>query len=374
MEEDHPNYVIFDNFEFTGKCGMADFAVMGCGTSYSTFTKWYMHGWTYTAANGAQNAEAIRGNTGGCSPWPQTNNTFSYLVIDGSDSPPQSGTGLFGDCYNFEGNIFRHLCNAVVCNNMHLVHDNLFEYVDENSDGSGHGNVFESNSESNQINSFYNNVIRHIGTLAAIGVNVWLYPYSTDYIFNNLLYDIVAGTNYWDANTGSSTSWYLFNNTFQVGSASRMVFNQNNTPVMYSYNNHYITDYGTSESSVFAVTTNLTYSNDIIQSNSTANGQGYTSSEGYAYSPASGSAATVGAGTNKQSYCTALSSAGLSDAATACQSDTRYACTYNSSNHTVTCPARTVVARPSSGAWGVGAYQSASDPPASPTLFPPSVH
>ena len=95
----------------------------------------------------------------------------------------------------------------------------------------------------------------------------------------------------------------------------------------------------------------------------------YTSGETYAYSPVASANSTVGAGTNEYSgYCAALSTAGLTAAATACESDTTYACTYNTSNHTVTCPTRTVNARPASGAWDVGAYEfTGGSTPSPPT-------
>jgi hypothetical protein len=71
----------------------------------------------------------------------------------------------------------------------------------------------------------------------------------------------------------------------------------------------------------------------------------------------------VGTGTNETTnLCAAIAAAAVSnptlaDAAIACKSGTGYACTYNTGNHTVTCPARTRTARPVTGAWDVGAYQ-----------------
>jgi hypothetical protein len=60
-----------------------------------------------------------------------------------------------------------------------------------------------------------------------------------------------------------------------------------------------------------------------------------------------------------QSLCTAIL-AFNSAAGTACQSATGYACSYNTSNHTVSCPALTLVGRPASAAWDTGAYQGAT--------------
>src|SRR6185437_4772874 len=93
-----------------------------------------------------------------------------------------------------------------------------------------------------------------------------------------------------------------------------------------------------------------TYVTEQTMSHAIATTNGYTSSQLFAYSPVSATAPTVGTGTNRQSYCNALSSAGLTDAATACQSDTGYACSYNTSDHTMNCPTRSATARPT-GAW-----------------------
>jgi hypothetical protein len=106
-----------------------------------------------------------------------------------------------------------------------------------------------------------------------------------------------------------------------------------------------------------------------------ATAAGYTASEGFAYSPTSGSSPTVGAGTNEGTthlaFCSALSTAAgldstLSDAAAACQNDTRYACLYNVSNHSNSCPSRTANARPATAAWDQGAYQGTSTQSSAP--------
>jgi hypothetical protein len=71
----------------------------------------------------------------------------------------------------------------------------------------------------------------------------------------------------------------------------------------------------------------------------------------------------VHAGANEQTLCATI--AGLNPAAgIACQSDTTYGVSYNTSNHTVISPARTPVARPMTGTWDSGAYQFSSQVPA----------
>jgi hypothetical protein len=120
--------------------------------------------------------------------------------------------------------------------------------------------------------------------------------------------------------------------------------------------------------------------NSLLMTNSAATSGGYTSSQTYVFSPTSSGSPTAGSGANKSSFCSSLATASvtdayLTDAATACASDTRYACTYNTLTHTLTCPARTVVARPASAAWDVGAYQfSTSSAPQAPGSLQATPH
>ena len=99
---------------------------------------------------------------------------------------------------------------------------------------------------------------------------------------------------------------------------------------------------------------------DLVETVATANSKGYTSSQRYAFSPTSATAPTVRAGTNLRStYCTKLS---VMDAAmgAACRADATYACSYKTTHHTLSCPARTANTRPSSTPWDIGAYEYAT--------------
>jgi hypothetical protein len=157
-------------------------------------------------------------------------------------------------------------------------------------------------------------------------------------------------------NSGSTVGNYvIFNNTFQT-TPNQVIFNCNylSGGTLADVNNHFIDD-GTQYSSPC---NNKTSTTVLAMTNATATTDGYTSSQTYGYSPTAGGSPTVGTGTNKYSaYCGALGTAGLTAAQTACESDVDYACTYNSSSHTVSCPARTALARPTSSAWDIGAYQ-----------------
>jgi hypothetical protein len=273
-------------------------------------------------------------------------------------------------------------------NGCHLLHDNLFEHWY----ATVHPNLYECVSEpSNSSGAFYNNVFRYICTdtnACPIGGLVGFWPApptsTTDYWFNNISYsqNPSIAFQYFDVGQNNENQGPLdvFNNIFEstsngniYGCTSGYTYQLNIT------NNLYITDSGT-QGICSGKTTSIA---ELLMTHATATADGYTASETYAYSPPSASSPTVGAGTNEgtinNAYCSALATAAasdstLNDAATACLSDTRYACTYNSSAHTVTCPARTAATRPTSAAWDIGAYQDPSAPPQPPTNVQATAH
>jgi hypothetical protein len=89
-----------------------------------------------------------------------------------------------------------------------------------------------------------------------------------------------------------------------------------------------------------------------------ANGQGYNDTTStFGFEPTSAVGSTVGTGTNENSaICSAITSVN-SYAGAACQNGTTFAVSYNATNHTVSFPALTVKARPSTAAWDKGAYE-----------------
>jgi hypothetical protein len=192
-------------------------------------------------------------------------------------------------------------------------------------------------------------VIRHVSPNGVGQVVFWPSPPigTTSYWFNNLVYDINNGGNYFDigqnSNGGDQGTMVLFNNTFEQNVNSIVI--SCNTPYAHPFvvaNNHYILEAGSPYGSPC---TGGTYVTNLAQTHVTATTQGYTASETFAYSPASAGGGTVGQGTNEQTFCDALATAGLSDAAVACRSGFAWAA---------------IAARPASGNWDVGAYQYAS--------------
>jgi hypothetical protein len=382
-------YNILDNFEFTGLCwsgsqqvppGTAAYVMTGEYTStagsFNTVENIYIHGWSHKTFNCSAGPTGDCDGAFGISGPSDKNlghgNLYTHNVIDGSDTDTVSLIATGWACYDVESSVYRYVANAVVCNNNHVFHDNLIEHLTHSGDGQSHANGTEFNTEaSGGPNVFYNNVYRHFqtGGVGCGNVIVWRTPQVVDYAFNNLIYDQDAScnnSNYWDlvtSNQGGADGWTdnEFNNTW-VLSANGPINNitMDGTATVNMSNTHCIAPNGASLTNCQVIKGTINYATNINQSTAAASGLGYTSTELYAYSPVSATVATVGVGTNQQSYCTTLLASGdplLQAAGTACQWDTGYACTYNAANHTVNCPSRTVVARPESMAWSVGAYQ-----------------
>ena len=108
----------------------------------------------------------------------------------------------------------------------------------------------------------------------------------------------------------------------------------------------------------------LTTSNNVDpgQTNVNATTQGYTMANGYSPTTTSGNV-TVGQGMNLTSLCTGVM-------VSLC-SDTSFGVSYNVATHVVTGVGRVATARPSSGAWDIGAYQQTGSAP--PPLLPPTL-
>ena len=384
-------YVTFDNFEFTGECWSGNTSSLTYlwasantyPTTNNTFSNLYFHGWTHTAFNCASGGTCNGGtaiSNASVSATSALGDQYVGIVVDGSDSDGASGAGMYGGGYDIHNSVFRYNCNAVITNNTHLFHDNVIEYINKCADNVSHSNGVEFNTEAQLTNAVYNNIYRHfLWPAASQEVTMWEVPYSQDYVFNNLVYDTPSNANYWDMvagsqGFGSEGNANVFNNTFQMAADGSIMSIGVNLTLNFVNNQCISPDGGTPTSCAGGNTPNgqgtVNQKTNIVQSTSAALAQGYTSSETLPYSPSSSNGSTVGAGTNEGSYCSALSTAGLSAAATACQSATGYACAYSTVTHSVSCPAASLNARPSSGAWDIGAYQSYSQ--STSALQPPT--
>jgi hypothetical protein len=367
-------YIWLDNFEITGLCqshtgqpgGFDTFVNYSADNDPIYITNLYIHGAThlqFASPNGQAgcnagtvciNVNALDGNvsaaaTGG------TGETIALNVVDFADSDPVGENLTQSGFYNVSYNVFRYFTQGLP-STLHLMHDNLFEYYN----GNGHSNLIES-AERASNNAIYNNVFRHLqlSPNADGGVVLWFGPVAsgtTDYIFNNLVYDVGAAEYLNMGGVGLTTNngkYTWFNNTFQTNANQNIATCGTPLGTTLLTNNFYIDD-----GSAYEGGCSFTKTTELTETNATATSNGYVSPN---YAPTSGSSPTVGQGTNETSgYIAALTTAGLTAAATAAGSDMTYACSYAGSGATPVCPARTVVPRPSSGAWDIGAYEFAA--------------
>jgi hypothetical protein len=339
--------------------------------SYNNLLNLYFHGWSHVTfscstvgGEPSGNCDGAFGINLGSTQANEEGDVISNVVFDGSDTDRRSLLPIEFGGYDIQNSYFGHTGTGVVTNNTHVFHDNLLEYLLQSGDGQAHTNGFEFNVEWVGNNAVYNNVIRYLWLSDACEVSQWMAPNATDYYFNNLVYGLGCSANYFDAvgaASGGSNGWTLnaFNNTWVVPTSGAINANPAGTTLNW-YNNHCIIPGGGTSGSCYAGAGTLNYLTNVVQDTTVASGQGYTASETYAYLPSASTNATAGAGTNEEGYCTTLlgsSDTLLQAAGTACKSDTGYACSYNSTTHSVTCPARTVVARPPSAVWDAGAYE-----------------
>lgn len=361
------NYLIFDNFELTGICQKSESndnvnVEMG-GLNHSIMQNLYIHGWSHLPYTGGLtlNIMAFHGGSG------NVGNVLDSDVVDGSDSDPSGSTQFYVIYGIWKRDVFRYVATGSTTS-CHLIQDTLWEYIFSPSDNSSHGDTLLCISELSGVNAYYNFIMRYNYLSEETQPNFWIGPQSgtTDYIFNALMYGSEGGIENFNIQNSGGGPAYIFNSTIQLPGSSTLIDCEGGS-LTHVVNTHLITDasspyYG---GGTCSTGTNLLQTNAGADANTSPHFDQYTGSETYAYSPLSSTNSTVGAGANETStYCAALSTAAasdstLTDAAAACGNDTRYACTYNSTNHTVSCPARTVVARPATGAWDIGAYQYA---------------
>ncbi len=150
---------------------------------------------------------------------------LQFNIIDGSDSDDTTLSPLGmndTESYILRYNIFSHVGGDQVMSDCHQIHDNIFEYWNFETNGSGHGDIMfcenEINAGASNPNLFYNNIWRYVGTTYGQSISYMLDMGTpsgqTDYIFNNITHDdqpTNAG-GYWN-DEDSHGSWVLFNNT-----------------------------------------------------------------------------------------------------------------------------------------------------------------
>ncbi|MBZ5539502.1 MAG: hypothetical protein LAN61_03165 [Acidobacteriia bacterium] len=396
-----PQYTDWESIEFArfannaadGAYGHNGMFYIG-GTPNVTMNDLYFHNWIHAA--GQDGGWAIMAD----SHYPSGNagSILSNSVFDNSDSADagymncgpgnnqqcSTGSGIWGSIPDVHNSVFRWLSNGII-GQTELYYNNLVEYFYFSPDTGTHSNGFETNGSTSLI---YNNLFRHYPNYSGfpLATNPCCdssRPNGITYVFNNVFYDMSNSNNIFvtsHSGTQSTTTNYqkVFNNTLECGPDSGSPGNTcGNCDNYYAgcdwQNNHWITSLATPIVQNGAPSNclwNQSGCGNIVQTKAQANAQGYNSGQTYGFSPTSSGNATVNAGANLTSACSATFTYtnGTVNLAPLC-SDTGYACTYSSVTHTVSCPARKTNTRPAAPTlWDVGAYyiSSMASAPAAP--------
>jgi hypothetical protein len=360
------SYVTVDNIEMTGMRNNQN-GFLWQGASNMRATQLYIHGWSHT---GNQDNVGMFTQCG-------TGTNVDHNIVDGADSSKNTFNGVFSSCAGtIAYNYFSYLVSGVLANT-DIIHDNIVIHTVTSVDGDHCNGVFTFSTASGNGQLIYNNYINN-GNSCPGGVVLWFngngggLPNSVNFGFNNVMWGLSSNPmNIGNHATASYGTYYWFNNTVDCSLGGCGGPPGNGYWTIYDNNNHFIPGPLNSDSSSFGgshppvcnkgVNGTSGGCTDLTQTEAVANGQGYTSSEAFPYSPASSctsaSCSTVQHGTNLTStYCSVLSGINAT-AGTACTKETSAGCAYNTSNHTLSCPNNATNNRPSTGAWDIGAYQ-----------------
>jgi hypothetical protein len=309
--------------------------------------------------------------------------TFFFDICDGAgNSDDLSFECIQNDAYEVGYSVMRHFAGTQILNDCHNIHDNLFEFINNDNTSNLHTDMWFCNGETQANNFFAGNLVRHIGTeysQAALSAVFWFNPFATDALFNNVWYDINCSGDCQNVgqklSNGSpcctGTTLAVYNNTFESNNAANVIF-ENQTfafaGAITSQNNHWITDNAsTSCAKVFTTASQVNSggacSGDIFQTHAVAAGgtQGYTASNNYA--PGFATGATVGACTNENSLGSTFGTSYLSS--------TSAGVAYNATTKVITWPNTPLNTRPLIANYDCGAYQfSSAGTVANPTFSP----
>jgi hypothetical protein len=384
------SYVILDGVESTGRCwssGTPNVVYATSSSHYIYMERWYVHGWTTTKTS--TDSSYAWWDQGGN----QDFDIMSLNVVDGDDSsagalgspncqysgygtnsPCYSGGAIYEGAYNVWGNIFQHMSNVAVTLNTVKWHDNhvndLFVTYQNGGQHSNCNNEIANVPGSN--NYFYNNLTTNVRATECYYLSVS--AGNTIYGFNNVYWGNMnyvigsapSGCTFLNLTSSSgSATLYWVNNTMDStggnGGGCQLRFSQANSPLYawsgtaYFENIHAI-GY-TSFSSLFTQDSSATLTatdngGEVYETESAANGQGYTSGNNYA--PTSTSGASYHKGNNLSSICASIPD---SFAATACMNSTSGGISEvpgwggNVANYSAS------AVQPRGGLWDAGAYQ-----------------
>lgn len=337
------------------------------GSSNVTINNFYVH--SYTSPTTAGDISFGFANYG-C-----LTCVIHYMVADNSDGTQYTG---IGDQWPMVDSVMKWESNAMKPRYGGEFGRSDITHVGHSPDTGGgtvHPNCFENIQTTS--NTFYihdNRVHDLMGANEGCETLQIGNPTETDYVWNNVYYNL-GSTNGPDIPQNCSTNvaaLYMFNNTWVVSRSAAVSFSgcagTNWTTAFVFSNNHCIQGSatgGTSQSQyclsggTVSGATTISFQDNLSMTATTATSDGYTNSQTYVYSPTSGVAPTVGAGANLTST---YWPAGYST------NDTAYAALEETVNGIVEAvsPQRMSNARPSSGAWDIGAYQFSAGSPGAP--------
>jgi hypothetical protein len=364
-------YVTFDNIELKGWYQLGGTTAIIQTLSANTVVEhFYVHGWSRDAGETSNGSTAVFNANTSSGALPET--SFHDNVVDGADTTRDMMLGV-NSAESVYNNVFSYVVVAAH-NSLTDVHGNLiqnivFSYAGDHCDG-----IFMFSAMKGTTQYLYNNVFH---TTVAGCVMMWdattigtnSCPACIGYIFNNVGYDIAnnsgggVAVGYHPPPLGSPNTgtYYVYNNTFDLGSSGSSCTGNGETRAAPNSVTHYSNNHCINSSGLICNTSGTTCKNagtNLSQTEGQAKAAGYTSTQQHAYSPTSSSSPTVGKGTNYTSLCSTIPDI--------CN-DTSYA-TYNQTNHTVAM--RSIVHRPPTGAWDMGAYQfssSQTQEPSTPT-------
>lgn len=351
------NWVIFDNIEVTGmNNGQNGF--QGVNGSNERATQLYFHAWVHTVSSDNVGFFAQCGAA----------DMIDHNVVDGSDSSKNTLNGVYSSCAGtIQYNYFNYLVSGLLAS-VDNFNNNLIENAVTSIDGDHCNLMFVFGPASGSTLYVYNNVVRKM--ICSGGVNFWLNGNNgcsgcITNAYNNIIDASAASGNVFNIgghpSAGNTGTYYINDNTITINNGGTCMGNGEAPPRSTTNfaNNHCV---GGSKLCDGTGTTCNNAGGNLLQSMSTANGQGYTSAESEEYSPITtctpSTCSTVQAGINLSSSC--------SGNVTALCTSMAYP-SYNSANHTMGISIVSPAGQTRGSAWDIGAYlYNGGDPPPAP--------
>jgi hypothetical protein len=398
----HASYVIVDNIEFTGiyfgsacsnsgpyTCGaLSQYGYNGSDVSWE-IKNVYVHGWSHCSFTGACSDPGNEASLLWAKQQQSSATSVHDSVIDGTDSSQDCCNAIAS--WNEYNNYIAYVDNAEFGEVLYF-HDNVITNMVPPSNGV-HGNCIHLFGSLNITEYIYNNYVTCLNTGTPDEMFLVEEDYATVYAFNNVMVKDGHGTGFeLGQNNGGGGTYIIFQNTTECGADptanSSCITGKNGTPIVTGAGNFWITsnsnqntvdkESGSSWSITLPIPLLSITCSGAVESNTggkqicapigSGDGTGNLNiGELYPFAPMDATAAgAVGTTAGNGAFCTAIAALN-STAGSACWSDTTLGVAYNTSNHTVSFPARSPVAHSQIGAWENGAYEANGGAPAAPT-------